>query len=306
MTSRWLLMLVLFLLLSLVVDGCGETGQYPYIDFNDTEQVQNVAKKSEDMPLRVALAAMTSTKSSISYYEELLDLLSKTLNRPVKLIQRNTYAEVNQLLRTGQIDVAFICTYSYVTGHDQFGLELVAAPVKNGEPKYQSYIIVRRDSGIESFADLKGKKFAFTDPMSTTGYLYPMSLLKKQYNSSPEKFFADYIFTFSHDNSIKAVSHGIVDGAAVESLVFKHMAENEPEVTSKVKIIKKSSEFASPPVVARPGLDKSLKRQLVRFLTTLDDTEQGRKILAKMGLEEFRQIDDAAYDSVRALGRELR
>ncbi|GAW91242.1 phosphate/phosphite/phosphonate ABC transporter substrate-binding protein [Calderihabitans maritimus] len=302
MNGRRLLLLVIGLVLLLFFAGCSRTKDYPQINFQDLEITESFKKNTEQDSLRVALSSITSTRKSISYYEELLRLLEKTLGRPIEVVQRNTYAEVNELLRTGQIDLAFICTYSYVTGHDQFGLELVAAPVRDGKTKYQSYIIVRKDSEIDSFEQLEGKKFAFTDPMSTTGYLYPMALLREQ-NKEPESFFSDYSFTYSHDNSIKAVQQGVVDGAAVESLVFKHMAEKEPEIINDLKIIKKSPAYFSPPVVVRPGLPEELKKQLKEFFINLDSSGEGRYILDKMGLEGYRQVEDSDYDSVRLLGK---
>jgi len=117
--NRYLTMLIIVLLFTFLVSGCGQTENPPYIDFQDREVIQNTKLTPEQIPLRISLASITSTQNSVSYYEELLDLLSETIERPVKLVQRNTYAEVNELLRTGQIDVAFICTNAYVTGHDQ-------------------------------------------------------------------------------------------------------------------------------------------------------------------------------------------
>ncbi len=302
--NRYLTILIFVLLFTFLVSGCGQTENPPYIDFQDREVIQNTKLTPEQIPLKISLASITSTQNSVSYYEELLDLLSETIERPVKLVQRNTYAEVNELLRTGQIDVAFICTNAYVTGHDQFGLELIAAPAKDGQASYRSYIIVRRDSEIKSFQDLKGQRFAFTDSMSTTGYLYPLSIVS-ELNYSLESFFSDHIFTFSHDNSVKAVSHGIVDGAAVESMVFSHMVENQPEITNNVRIIKQSIDFASPPIVARADLDDETKNKITDFITTLDETKKGQAILAEMGIDEYKKVDDEAYDSVRTIGKVL-
>lgn len=292
---------IVAIILLVILTGCTVTKQYPSLDLNDIE-VQPDSPQEFSETFRVALAAITSTQSSIVYYEELLDLLEKELGRPIEIIQRNTYAEINELLRTGQVDLAFICTYAYVSGHDQFDLELVAAPVKDGQAQYQSYIIVRQDSGIDSFDRLKGKRFAFSDPMSTTGYLYPMSLLKKQ-GKGPEMFFADFCFTYSHDNSTRAVFEGIVDGAAVESLVYRQMAEKEPQITGALKIINKSSFFPSPPVVVRAGLPEELKKQLDEFFLNLSNDEEGKRILTNMGLDGFIQVEDSLYDNVRTMGK---
>jgi len=296
-----LFFVTLLVFLILITTACSDK-EYSYISLEKLVPRAEESEQGERDPFRVSLAAITSTKESIAYYQELLDLLEVTLDRPIELVQRNTYAEVNELLRTGEIDMAFVCTYSYVSGHDRFGLELVAVPEKDGKTTYKSYIIARKDSSIKSFVGFKGKKFAFTDPMSTTGYLYPISLLRNL-NVRPEQFFAGYSFTYSHDNSVRAVVKGIVDGAAVESMVYDYLTEINPELISRVQVIYESGKFAAPPVVVRPTLEREVKKQLKTFFYQLDKTKSGSNILQQMGLEAFRPVDDSAYNSVRSLGR---
>ena len=78
-------------------------------------------------PLRVAIAAVVSPRESFRYYDDLLGYLSRRLDRPVERLQRPTYAEINDLIRYGGADVAFVCTLAYVVGNGSFGMELVAA-----------------------------------------------------------------------------------------------------------------------------------------------------------------------------------
>ncbi|SDC00203.1 MULTISPECIES: substrate-binding domain-containing protein [unclassified Candidatus Frackibacter] len=310
--------ITVILILSLIIVGSLIFGykflvtenDYPFVSFNeriaksDLKLVKaNNTKKSD--PLRVSLASITSTKESVTYYEELLVLLEKKLNMPVEIVQRKTYSEVNELLRAGEIDMAFICTFSYVSGHDSFGLELLAAPQKDGVAKYCSYILVRQDSGIDSFTDLQGKRFAFTDPMSTTGYTYPMALLKRR-GMNPENYFSSYIFTYSHDNSIKAVTEGIVDGAAVDHMVYQQLLKTNLQGKDNLKVVKESPKFTTPPVVVRPGLDVEIKQNLQEFFMTLDESPNGKEILKNMGLDAYKKVSDSDYNSVRKLRRELK
>lgn len=290
------------LMLIFLLTGCSERKSYQKINFNDLEEKPVNSGAEVNNTFRVALAAITSSKESISYYEELLALLGDELNQPIRIVQRNTYGEINALLRSGHIDMAFICTNAYVEGRDQFGLELIAAPVRDGQARYSGYVIVKKDSGITSFAQLRGKKFAFTDPMSTTGYLYPQSLVK-ELGHNYDTYFSDYIFTYSHDNSARAVWQGIADGASVDAMVFKHLSKNKPFITESLQVIQESVLFASPPVVVRPGLDTKVKEQLREFLSKLASDSEGKLILQNMGLEGYVGVEDADYNSVRDLRR---
>ncbi|HBT46784.1 MAG TPA: hypothetical protein DEA73_02725 [Peptococcaceae bacterium] len=121
-------------LLALLINGCKKPSA-PVIDLTRVKPVTS-EDSTLDKPLKVAISSITSPGYSRAYYEELLDYLSRRLHRPVQVLQRRSYAEVNDLLRAGGVDVAFICTYSYVAGHDEFGLELLVAPQINDKVTY--------------------------------------------------------------------------------------------------------------------------------------------------------------------------
>ncbi|MEW6623091.1 MAG: phosphate/phosphite/phosphonate ABC transporter substrate-binding protein [Bacillota bacterium] len=299
--AKWRWIIVVILLLALVLTGCKNRQDLPKISFSDVEK-ETVKVKAENgaEPLRVAIAAVISSTESIIYYEDLLDYLGATLDRPIELVYRKTYSEVNDLLRVGQVDMAFICTYAYILGKNEFNLELLAAPVINGKPTYQSYFIVPGQSKAENLDDLQGKRFAFTDPISFTGRLYPMYVLKKK-GYSPQEYFSEIIYTYSHDNSIKAVAQNLVDGAAVDGLILEYLYTVDPSYLTKIKIIHKSDEFGMPPVVVPPGLDEDLKGELQQFFTSLHLNENSRAILDKILIEEFVLPEDKDYKSIEEI-----
>ncbi len=251
-------------------------------------------------PLRVAVAAVISPKGTVESYQPLLDFLSARLDRPIELVQRRTYAEVNDLIESGEVDLAFVCTSAYVDGHDKFGMELLAAPQVNGATVYFSLLIVPADSPAQVMADLRGKVFAFTDPMSNTGRNYPTYLVQ-QLGQTPETFFARTFFTYSHDDAIRAVADGLADGAAVDSLVYDFAVAREPALGQKTRIIHRSEPFGIPPVVVGSQVRPQLKAELQDALLSMAETAAGRRSLAAAGLERFVLIDDSAYDSARAL-----
>ncbi|MBI3912679.1 MAG: phosphate/phosphite/phosphonate ABC transporter substrate-binding protein [Chloroflexi bacterium] len=257
------------------------------------------------IPLRVAVAAVISPRSTLESYDALLDYLSRQLERPVQLVQRQTYAEVNELVRTGQVDIAFVCGGAYVEGQRDFGLELLVAPQINGATIYYSYLIVPNDSSARALNDLRGKVFAFSDPLSNSGRLAPAFQIR-QFDATPETFFARTIFTYSHDNSIRAVAAKLVDGAAVDSLVYDALVASNEELASKTRIIEKSPPFGIPPVVVPPALNAELKTQLRNALLKMDSDAEGRAALARLRIDRFVLINDHAYDSIREMARVVR
>ncbi len=302
MSKTWLTILSIMLIM-LTVPGCGTRGKAPFVSL-EHDGYQDEAPAKEEEPLRVAIASITSARESIIYYDALLRFLEQYLQRPIHLVQRKTYAEVNDLIRAGAVDLGFICTYSYVLGEQDFGMELLVAPVINGEMTYNSYIIVHRDSGIATFKELRNRSFAFTDPISNSGRLYPLYVLYNM-GETPESFFGSHIFTYSHDNSVRAVAERLVDGAAVDSLVFYYMADREPEAFENLLIIHKSPPFGIQPVVVRPGLDPLLKETLRDFFLTLHEDEHGRQLLSDLKFDRFMPQDKSAYDSIRDMAESI-
>jgi len=287
----------------IILVGCAAPAA-PVVRLNDLQPLPE-EPPADVIPLRVAVAAVISPKGNVESYTPLLEYLSRRLSRPVEMVQRRTYAEVNDLIRKGEVDLAFVCTSAYVAGQREFGMQLLAAPQVQGETVYYSYLIVPADSPAQTMADLRGKVFAFTDPMSHTGRNYPVWLVR-QLGEEPETFFARTFFTYSHDDAIRAVAEGLADGAAVDSLVYDFALARDPSLAQQVKIIHRSMPFGAPPVVVGPEVRPQLRAELADLILGLDRSAEGRAILRTLGVDRFVPIDDNAYDSVRQIEQELR
>ena len=253
--------------------------------------------------IKIAIAAIISPKETFQSYRDLLDFISEQIGRPIQLVQRQTYQEVNDLIEDNKIDAAFVCTGAYVKGHDKFGMKTLVAPVVNGATVYHSYIIVNQDSPINELEDLQDKVFAFTDPLSNTGKAAPTDMLAR-FGKTPETFFSKTIFTYSHDNSIKAVANNVVDGAAVDSLVWEYLNHYTPAETSHTRIIGRSEPYGIPPVVIPSGIDPSLQKKLLEVFLNIHKDPAGKKILNKIMIERFVEVEDSIYDSVRKMTKE--
>ncbi|MDO9302582.1 MAG: phosphate/phosphite/phosphonate ABC transporter substrate-binding protein [Anaerolineales bacterium] len=292
----------LLLLLILVLTACSTLPQTEVVGNVDLNNLQPLPTPAghEAVPLRVAVAAVISPEGTVQSYTPLLAYLEEKLNRPIELIQRRTYLEVNDLIEHGEVDVAFVCTSAYVEGHDTFGMELLVAPQVNGEATYNSALIVRSSSNAQSISDIRGKVFAFTDPISLSGRVYPTYLVH-QLGFTPEEFFSRTFFTYSHDEAIRAVASGVADGAAVDSLVYEFAIARDPSLAEKTKIIHRSPDFGIPPVVISPFTRPQVKADLQSLFLEMSNDPNAQDALASIGVQSFIIIEDSAYDSVREL-----
>ena len=264
----------------------------------DMEEIDTTIKTQSNITsLKIAVSAMISPTETIVYYEDLLEYISKKTNHPIELVQRETYEEINDLVESQYLDAAFVCSGAYIDGREKFGMELLVAPVVKGKPVYYSYIIVPIDSGATSFEDLRGNKFAFTDEMSNSGKLSPTYMLAL-INETPDSFFSGYIFTYSHDRSIEAVAKGLVDGAAVDSLIWDYNSAKNPVYTNKTKIISKSQPYGIPPIVVHPDTNPDFKIELQNILLTMHEDPEGADILKQINIDKFTITNERVYDSI--------
>jgi phosphonate transport system substrate-binding protein len=276
--------------------ACGRDETVPEIDMSQSSPVPVTPE------IRIAVGGMITPKEGFVFYRRFLDYLGGKLGRPVRYVDRQDYAELNLLLKSGEVDAAFVCSGPYVQGKDDFGLDLLAVPVAYGAPVYYSYIIVNSKSAAKSLNDLKGGTFAFTDPLSNTGRLVPTYMLA-QMGEKPESFFGKIVYTKFHDRSIEAVAQGAVDGAAVDSLIWEYAKHTNPSLASRTRVIVKSPPYAIPPFVVRPGLDPVLREKLLRVLLSAHEDRTGREILTGMMIDRFVVLGTEAYDSIREMDR---
>jgi phosphonate transport system substrate-binding protein len=287
--------LYLVSLLILFLAGC-ERPQDPTIDLNRLYSLAT-PESQEIIPLRMAVAAVISPKGTLESYQSLQEYLSERLQRPVELVQRANYMEINDLIEAGDVDVAFVCTGAYIQGVKDFGMEILAAPEINGDTVYHSWLIVPSNSPYQSIVDLEGKTFAFTDPLSYTGRIYPTYLVQ-QLGKQPEDYFEKIFYTYSHDAAIHAVADGLADGAAIDNLIYLYLLEREPEIQEKVRIIHRSYPFGIPPIVTSPAIRPQLKAEVIEILLNMHQDDEGLEALRILGIDRFVLIDEEAYTSV--------
>ena len=282
-----------------IISGCGQ-GEPRKISLEKREAAAVRQVKTDEKHLRVAIGGMITPKEGFAYYRQLLDYVGDKMGRHVDLVDRDNYAEINRLVGLGEVDAAFVCGGPYVDGHRDFGMELLAAPQVHGGTVYYAYVIVAKNSPISTFEGLRGKTFAFTDPLSNTGKLVPTYMLARM-GETPETFFKRYVYTQSHDKAIKAVAQGLVDGAAVDSLIWEYANRTNPAFTSKTRVIRRSPPYGIPPVVVSAHLDKETRKRLRQILLDAHNDEKGREILNGMMIDRFVEISDSVYDSIREM-----
>ncbi|MES9862754.1 MAG: phosphate/phosphite/phosphonate ABC transporter substrate-binding protein [Candidatus Thiodiazotropha sp. LLP2] len=255
------------------------------------------AAKAEQ-PIRFGLTAVVLTEN-LRFLDQWSQYLGQKMGRKVEFVLRKSYREVMDLLDSGGIEFAWICGYPYVQTRTPESLKLMTVPIYRGAPRYHSYIIVHHTSPYSHFNDLKGKIFAFSDPDSNSGFLYPLTLITEK-DAKPETFFRHSFFTFNHAETIQAVSEQVADGGAVDSYIWDYLAIFRPDITEKTRIIKRSPSFGFPPIVSRLGVNTNTVNLMKSTLEDMDKDSIGKTLLARLKLDGFGHFSDSLFNGIRA------
>lgn len=260
--------------------------------------------KDDEEPFKFAIASIMSIRETHRIYNKFLNYLEEELGRPVELVQKQTYLEIQKAFELGEVDAGIVCAYLGVLGNNLGIFERIAMPIRNNDKDFTSYIIVRKDSQFETFTDLKFHSFAFSDPLSYSGFMFPKYYLNKE-GFEMSEYFSNTYYTYSHDNTIFAVANGLVDGGATHSNIYKLLQlENNP-VIDEIKIIEEGFFVGNSPIVVNPELDLAEKGKLTEIVLKMHLNNKGRKALEKLSINLFIEPEVELYEPINKMLIEL-
>ncbi|GAB4404320.1 MAG: hypothetical protein Kow00123_16080 [Anaerolineales bacterium] len=319
MRNRAFAALSILLILSMVLVACGAkptpTAPAPYqakptATPEPTTPPPPPAIGTEAQPLTMVFVPSGDTQKILAGAEKLDKLIKDKTGLVTKSSVATSYAAVIEGMGAEKIDIGWLAPLSYVLAKDKYDVQLLLITMRYGSATYKGQINVRADSGIKTLQDLKGKKFAFTDPVSTSGYLYPYALFKKN-GIDPTKDFAETVFTGGHTAAVLAVYNGQVDASASYDDARGTLASTYPDIKDKVTVLAYTDEIPNDTVSVRKGLPADVVAKLKQGLLDIAQTDEGKAVLQEIyeigGLTEGT---DAMFDPIRqtatALGIELK
>ena len=255
-------------------------------------------------PIRMMFVPSGDAQVIVKGGQEVAELLQKETGLHFKTSVATSYAAVIEAMGAGKVDIGWLATFSYVLAKDKYDVELLLVVQRFGSPFYRGQIMVRADSGINSLKNLQGKRFAFVDPASTSGHLYPKTLLLSK-GLDPKTFFSKTIFVGSHNAVVLSIYKGEVDGGAAYDGSRAAVAKSYPDVFEKIKVLAYTKEIPNDTVSVRKELPEGLKVKLRNGLKKISDSPKGSKVLKRLyGISGLMDLD-GLFDPVREAGRLL-
>jgi phosphonate transport system substrate-binding protein len=225
--------------------------------------------------------------------------LSAAVGMPVEFVSRRSYRDIMGLLRSQELEAAWICGFPWVMNRSE--LRGLAIPLYHGQPLYQSYLIVpAADKATAALTDLRGKVFAYSDPDSNSGWLVPRTTLMKA-GIDPDRHFLRSFYTWGHRNVVHAVAAGLAQGGAVDGYVWDTLQRVAPALVAKTRVAWRSERYGFPPLAVRATLASDTEQSLHRALLGMVQDKEGQRLLGELNLSGFGPFDARAFDSIAQL-----
>lgn len=249
--------------------------------------------------VRVGIVPTEGGADSRARFQPLRQHLGDRLGVEIEIVSASSYQAMITAMDNDQVEFCFFGPKSYVEAAKRAGAEALLIELGvDGSPGYFSEFIVPAGSEVQSIEDAQGLRFAYTDPNSTSGRLVPSIVLRDLTGMEADDFFGEVVFSGSHGSSALLVANGEIDIAATNNLDLGRMYEKGALRPDQIRVIHRSDLIPGAPWAARRDIPDDLKAAFVEAMLEMNDDAE---MLARFANGGVREIEDSAYDIVRAL-----
>jgi len=255
--------------------------------------------------LRVGFVPAENAQEVARNAQPLVQILQKHLDMEVQSFVATDYTGVVEALRANKLDIAFLTPASYVLAKIETDVKVILKSHRQGRAFYYSAIITHADSTIRSLEDLRNKTFAFGDPLSTSGHIFPRKMLEEK-KIFPVKDFKKVIYSGGHDATVLAVLNRKVDAGATfanfpdgsEGAWTRYLTD--PEEQKQIRAIAFSEPIPADNIVLNTNLDPTIGKKIAKIFLDLSADPEGQKMLRELyQIDGFVSATDQDYDPVR-------
>ena len=265
---------------------------------------------SADNPIKFFFSPSVDSKMITEQAKHIHDYLEAHTPYKYTVSVPASYVAVVEAFGTKRADIASLNTFGYIMANEKYGAQARLCVIRFGLDTYKAQIVARADSNIKSIEDLEGKKFAYVDPSSASGYLLPAKLL-----ADKKVKLASFVFAQKHDNVITMLYQKQVDAGATfysppqngEIQDARRLVKTQyPDVEKQIKIIALTEAIPNDPIVFRKDMPEEMKTAVINSLLEFLKTDEGKATFkALYDITALKAVDDAHYDSVRSLLKSL-
>src|SRR5213083_236775 len=260
------------------------------------------ATRAADTALHLVLTPSQKPTDLLAAGTEFGRAVGTLVGASVRVTVASDYAAVIEALRNRTADLAFVHPGGYVLASREAKATIMVRNLWRGKSSFTSRIYVRRESGLKTLEELRGKTMAFIDPASSSGYIYPMVLLIQRglvKNRDPKTFFREVVFAGAHDAGMRALLNGHVDALASFDMAREQYL-GDPAERERIVVVAETPEIPEAGIAARAGLDAATFAKVRAALLQIRAPAYATLLKRLYEIDGFAPADDRDYDPVRA------
>ncbi len=255
--------------------------------------------------LTIALLPEMNVFRQMKRYQPLAAYIEKKIGAPVRLQMVSRYGNITENIRRKQVDAIFIGSFTGALCITQLNLQPIARPLwLDGTSTYHGKIFTRKDTGITTVADMRGKRLALVERATTAGYVFPLAYFRSHGVKSLDDYFSAYFFTGSHDAAITAVIEGDAEVGAAKNTIFDKVLAENPRARQQLVVLANSPMVPSNGLCLRPELVPRYADKLRHILLTMHQNTEGAAVLDRFGALRFIPTSKADYRVVMDIARQ--
>ena len=249
--------------------------------------------------LKFGFTPVLSEAEMRAEFEPLMTYLSDAIGEKVVLYIAKNYGDLRTQMEASAVDIGSFSPFAYVDAARGGKVRIIAQSILEGSATYRGLIVARKDSGLKTVADLEGKRFAFVDPKSASGYVYPRAMLVEK-GVTPERYFKETIFAGGHDKVIAAVLEGQADAGAIYDGALR-VEKTKGVPTENLVTLASTDPIPHDAIAVRIGMHEALAKKIQAALVDLDKSEAGRRVIANSTKKLTGHViaEDSLFDVVR-------
>jgi phosphonate transport system substrate-binding protein len=271
-------------LLGALLVGCSQLGSRPL--------------GTPENPIKMAIVPFVESGRLVKGMQLLSDELKKETGLAFTGDVPTSYAAVVEAMCADRVDVGWVSPLAYILAHEKCGADMSLVSVTRVGTKYWGVVVTRVDSPIQKIEDLEGKRFAWVDPGSTSGYLFPRSMMEAR-GVTPDSL-GQQVFAGGHDKVGIAILQGQVDAGAMGKDSIPRLDSIQAGASQQLRIVEESQDIPNDGVAFRKGLPADTVQTIREALLRISAREDGQKLFEEaIGTRGVAETNDAAYEPVR-------
>ena len=257
------------------------------------------AKKPSVENLLIGLIPEQNLFRQLERYEPLGEYLFRKTGTKITFKVLPRYGNIINTFNSSGLDGAFFGSFAYTLAHAKLGVEVLVRPVAlDNTSTYYGMIFVRKNSGIRTARDMKGKRFAFVDRATTAGYLLPRDYFFHHGISDYNRYLKEVYFTGTHEDAVLDVLNKRADIGAAKNSVFQRLAGEDPRILKELVVLARSPDVPENALALRKDIDVSVRNLLKESLLSMHMDPDGKKELERFGALKFIETTNKDYNVV--------